>query len=189
MKSLFTLTRFIPEGFVIAKETPLAVVYRHPTELRAIAYAGKSNKRVWYFRFLCQSDMDKRIADLFMQVERHETRKEERKQEKKIQKAQAREQVKVGDIFHSSWGWEQTNCDYYQVKSLSGSFMVIQRIKSKMADREPTCSMSAYMLPVKDAFIEGEPELRKQTSFSPRLESYESCSLWDGKENYCSWYG
>jgi len=31
------------------------------------------------------------------------------------------EQVRIGDIFHSSWGYDQTNTEYFKVKSISKS--------------------------------------------------------------------
>ena len=187
MKNIFNQIRWIPEGYIVAKETPLAIVYRHPTKLQAIAYKAKSNKKVWYYSFLKQEDMDKRINDLFKSVENWEQRKKEHRKEKKIAKAQAREQLKIGDIFHSSWGYEQTNCDYYQITRIEGNFMYLRSIGRKMTGTEGGNGMSGYMLPVKDAFLADEPEFKKVISFYPRLESYESVSLWDGRENYGSW--
>ena len=32
-----------------------------------------------------------------------------------------RESLRVGDILYSSWGWEQTNIDFYQVIAIRGS--------------------------------------------------------------------
>lgn len=60
--------------------------------------------------------------------------------------------VKVGDIFYSSWGYDQTNIDYFQVIELKGSQMVKIREIAQTTVRTET-SMSEYVKPVKDAFL------------------------------------
>lgn len=35
--------------------------------------------------------------------------------------------LKIGDVLHSSWGWEQTNNDYYEVVAIKGKRTVILR--------------------------------------------------------------
>jgi len=58
--------------------------------------------------------------------------KKQYKEEKKTRNAIAREGVNVGDVFCYSWGWEQTNIDFYQVvEKQSASFIVVRPIHSK----------------------------------------------------------
>lgn len=52
--------------------------------------------------------------------------------------------VKVGDIFSSSWGYEQTNVDFFQVIALVGECSVrVREVHPKMIDENPTCGMAA----------------------------------------------
>ncbi len=52
--------------------------------------------------------------------------------------------VQVGDIFCSSWGYEQTNVDFFQVIALVGETSVrVREVYPKMIDENPTCSMAA----------------------------------------------
>ncbi len=37
------------------------------------------------------------------------------------------EGVHVGDLFYASWGWEQTNIDYFQVVALKGAHTAVLR--------------------------------------------------------------
>lgn len=60
--------------------------------------------------------------------------------------------VKVGDIFYSSWGYDQTNIDFFQVVELKGSQMVKVREIAQTTVRTET-AMSEYVKPVKDAFL------------------------------------
>lgn len=51
--------------------------------------------------------------------------------------------VKVGDFFVMSWGYEQTNVDYFQVIELVGSCSVrIREVNPPIISADPTCSMA-----------------------------------------------
>jgi len=62
--------------------------------------------------------------------------------------------VKVGDIFYISWGYDQTNVNFFQVVELVGNVSI--RIK-EICDKHvrSNYSMSSYVSPVKDKFIDG----------------------------------
>jgi len=99
--------------------------------------------------------------------------------------------VKVGDIFNCSWGYDQTNQDYYQVIAINKRTVTIREIASQHIDKSTGNNMAAYVVPVKDSFV-GEP-MKKLMQFSDgkpylTITSYSSASLWDGKPDYCSWY-
>ena len=52
--------------------------------------------------------------------------------------------VKVGDMFSSSWGYEQTNVDFFQVIELVGEKSVrVREVSPRMISENPTCSMAA----------------------------------------------
>lgn len=52
--------------------------------------------------------------------------------------------VKVGDMFYSSWGYEQTNVDFFQVVELVGSCSVrVREVLPELIEEEGVCSMSA----------------------------------------------
>lgn len=52
--------------------------------------------------------------------------------------------VKVGDIFYASWGYDQTNVDFFQVIKLVGKTSVrVREVYPTMTKEEARCSMSA----------------------------------------------
>ena len=52
--------------------------------------------------------------------------------------------VKVGDIFSASWGYDQTNVDFFQVIALVGETSVrVREVYPQMIDEKPTCGMAA----------------------------------------------
>ena len=67
--------------------------------------------------------------------------------------------VKVGDLFYDSWGWEQTNIDFYQVVGLRGKTQVVLKaIKSK---KVPDGFMSCKVSPMVGAFKTGSYKTRQ----------------------------
>jgi hypothetical protein len=42
----------------------------------------------------------------------------------------------VGDIFYSSWGYDQTNIDYYQVVKTTGKGCVVRKLKKEIVGHE-----------------------------------------------------
>lgn len=60
--------------------------------------------------------------------------------------------VKVGDVFYDSWGYEQTNIDFYQVVGLRGETQIILRPIHSAGRAIGFCS--EMIKPVKDSFYE-----------------------------------
>ena len=62
--------------------------------------------------------------------------------------------VHIGDIFYSSWGYDQTNVDFFQVVDLKGKrTAVVQEINAKS---ELCGDWSGYTRPIRDAFKDEE---------------------------------
>ncbi|QED72588.1 hypothetical protein FTV92_26515 (plasmid) [Escherichia coli] len=66
--------------------------------------------------------------------------------------------VSVGDVFVSSWGYEQTNVNFYQVISVHGKKTVT--VREVRASVLLTRSMSGYKTPLLNDFC-GEPLKRR----------------------------
>lgn len=77
--------------------------YQERTILKANGYRWHNQKKCWYIS-------DKKVT----------TQKTEIKAE-----AQNELGIKVGDIFYMSWGYEQTNVDFFQVVALKGKTQVV----------------------------------------------------------------
>lgn len=67
-------------------------------------------------------------------------------QTKKKEKAAAKANalgVRVGDVFAMSWGYEQTNNDFFQVVELVGAYSVrVREVSPEVISSDPVCSMS-----------------------------------------------
>lgn len=135
--------------------------------------------------------------------------------EAKERKAKAKGQFKnpynIGDILHHSWGYDQTNCDFYQVVGVKKASVVLRKIGATTVPGSEGF-MSESLLPVKDAFLEKatqaltrfdhditpeNPTITKRVSFYVKEDGslryyipvpYGWCDLWNGKPQYSSWY-
>jgi hypothetical protein len=88
--------------------------------------------------------------------------------------------VKVGDIFVSSWGYDQTNIDYYKVLNVKNKTAILAEIGQK---REYTGHMSGRCVPNPD--VVGKKILTKRImsmNGSPyfKMASYASAYPWSG---------
>ena len=102
----------------------------------------------------------------------------------------------VGQILYDSWGYEQTNIDFYQVIEVKNKSVVLQPIKGQMMPSEGYSSMAGMTAPVANSFY-GDPILKKvnawvsETSTRYYLKSeYGSMSVYENGDRgvYCSWY-
>jgi len=102
----------------------------------------------------------------------------------------------VGQLLYDSWGYDQTNIDFYQVIEVKNKSVVLQRIKGKMIPSEGYCSMSGLTVPVANSFY-GDSILKKVNAWvSDNSTRYYlksdrgSMSVYDRGDNgvYCSWY-
>ena len=144
------------------------------------------------YRYFSVEKRDKALQAAIEDQKAIKAMKEERKQARKGTPEKI-DSVKLGDIFHFSWGYEQTNVDFYQVIEKSGRMLTLREIGQKSTDRETGNSMADYRVAVKDAFLPDKKPIKKLLQFSGntpyiRIESFGWCSLWDGDPTYCSWY-
>lgn len=105
------------------------------TALKDMRFRWHNVKKVWY-GYKDEETVKKALA-------KAENGKSIKKASPKAEKKN-KYGVQVGDIFESSWGWEQTNVDFFQVIALVGECSVrVREVYPEMIDENPTCSMAA----------------------------------------------
>jgi hypothetical protein len=110
---------------------------------------------------------------------------------------QSVEGVKVGDFFVSSWGYDQTNVDFYKVVGLTAKRIKVQQWSTKVEDDGFHAKVVPGDKPIKggrnkdgfmDATVEAPVETKTVHVFSdtPRFKvnSYAGARLWDGRPAY-----
>lgn len=155
-------------------------------------------KSVQHFRYGTIERMIMGIEEFINNNKKNDDEKTKYKEDQKAKQQAGKDNIndiiKVGDILYDSWGYDQTNIDFYQVTKILGASVMIRPIKSEIVDNnDGGHSMSAYVKPVKDDFT-GD-EIMKKVKFTGDNNyylpsKYGSISKYTKGEKgvYSSWY-
>ena len=107
------------------------------------------------------------------------------------QLAEAKDSWGVGSILYSSWGYEQTNIEFYKVIKRTKSTVTIVRLSEDIVEHNPQY-MSGYTSAGEE--VVGEPIKSKRITSrggyeSIKLSDYKRAYPWDGTRKYFSYYG
>jgi len=171
-------TRYIPEGYSLFysnAELKIEVwVLPIPSgQYLAQCFVGKAIKPAWFYRVSSESSLQQYVEkEVSMAASRVKVR-EQRKAARSIPV-----NVNVGDIFKSSWGFEQTNTDYFEVTKVVSPTMI--EVTPIAAAKTETGYLCGQCTPVKGSYY-GEPMRKKVTGCMGKpyfkVESYASASL------------
>lgn len=122
------LSRYVPQGYeLVAGELDLGIeVYADNARFVAIGYSGRRNRADFNYRFNNLERMNEYIAEYINGIREARERMAERRAARV--EANRAANVAVGDIFQASWGYDQTNIDYYQVVAVRGQMMDVREI-------------------------------------------------------------
>lgn len=181
-------SRYIPaESKEIRSEEANAVVYAYTDNQDrpcAIGYVRKVSKPDFHLIFRSKENRQGHINKFFdALIGWNKTRAEYRA----AQKAYTHD-LNPGDILHGSWGYEQTNCEFYQVISRTEKSVRIRQIAQTRVDGSEGF-MSESRLPDPDNFI-GEQITRRvrKSGYCNGEHEHVVVSKWDGSPRYASWY-
>jgi hypothetical protein len=189
-------TRWIPQNSTAVSHprgSDIAVVYCYQSGPRpaALCYIGSAGKSSWHHSFFSEEARQKHIADTFAGIDTTAEWKAKNKAER-----QAPHDLKIGDIIVNSWGYEQTNIDWYVVTKTTDHYVWVQSIAAHMTPSESGNSMAGYFLPDLPPRPckrcgSGEPDPpEKHAASTGGYVNFEHGSghKWDGREERASWY-
>ena len=113
--------------------------------------------------------------------------REEQKRKRRAQSRGANRHVEVGDIFVSTWGYDQTNVDFYEVVGKRGtSTVVIRKVGKKTVKSSQTYD---YVVPRPGVYTGSPIKVRvkfdgKGPYISTRKIPGEFAWKWDGRLQY-----
>lgn len=181
----FTVTRefyISPDAVEVKDKQSSAVVYvtvKNGT-IDVMAFGGRRQKYDFYRSYRSEERAQEAIKS---HLETIRIRESAKKKSKSFLTT-----LKVGDILYSSWGYDQTNIDFYQVVEIKKSrkSIVIYEIAGETV--ETTGAMQGRCVAVKDTFT-GKPMLKRVREGNiVSITSYASAFPWDGKPKYWSAY-
>ncbi len=97
---------------------------------------------------------------------------------------------KEGDVLVCSWGYDQTNIDYYQVIKVTAAAVRIVRINKKTLPEAPgVFTTNLKVVPVLGSFDPTDKGKSKRVTLDPdgysvRITSYSHAHLWSGSPNF-----
>lgn len=191
----YTSHRHFPAGSTEVRRDNLpGVVYLYASaqgKVGAIAYHGKAGKPDWHYLFRNEEQraahVDKFFAGLASMAEY--------KAKEKAAKVAFVHDWKVGEILENSWGYDQTNIDFYQVTRIVGAQSVaIRQICSREVQVDGDHWLTGHVVPDPDNFK--GPELIKRVQAAGSYNGgrgsismeFGAASFWNGKPTYYTAY-
>ena len=136
--------------------------------------------------------VEKTYNNLAANLQAREDRK--RKEREDSAAVNAADFYKVGDIVVNTWGWEQTNVDFYQVVKVGNKTIEVHPIAGQVVEGSYQAhGMTCDVVPAKDQFLTDREDriYTLRVKAQGRLSnpaSYYYMHKWDGRPMYKSWY-
>jgi hypothetical protein len=122
---------YIPKGGVrVADKNSTAVCYMIGKDNYHVVmgFAGKRQKPDFHYRFTTLENAQAYVAKFFEDVQAAEDHKAQTKQREAERLAKMRDKIKAGDIYYTSWGYDQTNIDFYLVVDRTAATVEVVKI-------------------------------------------------------------
>jgi hypothetical protein len=158
VRQMFKITReeyvklYLPAGAVkVADKQSNAVAYlynaKHNGKPAACIFLGKSDKPYSRHYYANEKGRESAVASAFEGQRRHD----ERVAESRKARTSWVPTYQVGDVFHTSWGYDQTNVEYFQIIEIKGKYATLREIG---CESEDTGWMTGKSAPIVDKFLE-----------------------------------
>jgi hypothetical protein len=137
----------------------------------AMVFEGKKIKPSLFARYRTAEQRDEAILKEYLAIYKAKKSKDERK---KIDV-----KLKVNDILFSSWGYEQTNIDFYQVVNIKGQFVELKALKSNISAE---IGFLTYKVTARLNNFSNNEILKRKVIYPGdfvKINSYQIASLWD----------
>jgi hypothetical protein len=199
MKSIINEDRWIPANMTETNvdTTVKTEVFWDAESMTAMFFLGKARKPIYYVRYKSVESMEKTIIDWVLQVwNNHQSKIAAKQKRAEAQRSfNINDHFEVGDIVYNSWGYEQTNIQYYKVLEMTDHFIKVQELYLETVEgSEYSHGMADEVVP-STTFVEGSQPFRlkvKANSDGSAMicnpESFYYFSKWDGRPKYRSWY-
>ena len=167
--------RHIPANYSLQyiHESTEFVVYSQEVrgKIVAMAFAGKATKPMWHYIFGSAERLAEKIKSQVESLEAHKAMVAERR------KARFAPHTLVGgEVFRTSWGYEQTNVEYYEVVGVRGQMVEVREIAQSREEEGFLCGKTK---PMPGMFI-GETFLRRvnMVGGAPSIKIHQSATAY-----------
>lgn len=147
------LPRFIPSNLTQRTKNAYGVVHwaLSPNGRgQAMAFHGKAGKHSWHFTFRNEEQMKAKTAEFLGNLEGSAKYRADMKAHRANRAAESLAKLQPGTILYRTWGYEQTNCDFYEVVRVLARMIEVREIA---ADTAETHFMQGLASPCKGHFV------------------------------------
>jgi hypothetical protein len=170
---------------LIADGKYILSTYENPKGEPCANLKTKRGRTVWQYKFNTPEKRDQYAVSNCEQLEKSEEKRAEQSIVLKQKQNENVASLKVGDVFYTSWGYDQTNTDFFKIVKISGKRITVRQL---VANRVETGFMSGdctasgiFCKDAKDIVL----GVSKYGSF--RIEGHYA-EVWNGKPKYYSYY-
>lgn len=180
--------RFKPERHIPAdsakQDFPAAAVVAYiytiaPASLGLLVYKGRQSTPAMHCRYPSEESLARALHGYATAQANREAAKATARRER----AAVAHGLAVGDVVAQSWGYDQTNVNFFQVVRVVSPRTVEVRAIAAAQAREPNpCSMSGYVVPAPDAFVQHAEPFRCRASDPGAIAGKRwRLNRWDGR--------
>ncbi len=163
------------EAYRRASDGLTAVVVATNGDPCAYGYRGRSMKPAFRYRFHDEAQREKFVTEWLDSANRSIAEAVARKAERR-----APHSLAVGDVLYSSWGYDQTNIDFYEVTAVRGAVVDLAELQQQRTEHglamQGTCV--AIKGAHKGAIYKGK---RPSGENAVRIDSCSTARPWDGR--------
>lgn len=152
----------------------------------ARGYIGTSAHADFNFYFDTLIARESHITEWLLKRTQIIENKAKRMAEHKAQRAASLDKFPVGTVLYSSWGYEQTNIDFYEVIRRVSSYRV--ELRELQQDRTNTSDMTGSCTPRKGEYASDHTKTCTINPHGLRINSYAIARHWDGKPKHWTAY-
>lgn len=149
----------------------------------AIGFIGKAIRPAFNYTF----KTDQARADYIAKWTESLRRAQEARAQRRAEKRSETHGLQVGSVLVSSWGYDQTNVNWYQVTAVvSAKTVVVREIAGRtIPAADGGSAMSGYSTPCLNQFV-GESVRVRAGRHGVAVKSYRAAP-WDGMPKHRSW--
>lgn len=129
----------------------VAYIYENATgKPYAAMFYGVQAKPVWHYSFKDAARREAAVIKGFADRREVKAIRAKWKDEAKAKAAALRATVQVGDLFHTCWGYDQTNVEFFEVVEVRGAYAVLREVAAASENNGP----QDKCVPQSGAFLE-----------------------------------
>lgn len=187
MRSLLTRESYIPENATHTRHDDIKVdVYEYylaSGKPALLVFGGRRSKPDMYYRYSNEESRAQALKGYLARARKSLEHKAARRAEKKQPNT-----LEVGAILYTSWGYDQTNVDFYQVVDKpSAHFVTIRKVAQSTVR---TNGSMDYVAPVEGSFTEDGKRVKADANNSVRISDGRGRAYeWNGEPKYQTAWG